>query len=248
MRGQATLTSIESKMLIAKGVAAMKQVKDAMENHSIILAGGTTNAFIAEELLGVKFERETNYTVGVITEGKTGLSPEEKRVAPFVITKGVQRSRDYHWKEYLPEAGPGDVFIKGGNAVDHTGLAGVFASNLTGGTIGAAWGTLIQRGVTLIVPIGLEKLIPDVRTAVELTARKQTDKSIGDRVALMPLLGGITFTEIDALKTLFNLDAACIGAGGINGSEGSVTLVFDGDEESANQAFALIDDIKSKNI
>lgn len=244
MRGQITLKPDESKRLIAKGVAATRSVREAFANHTIILAGGTTNSYIAGELLGVKFDKITDYTIGLISEGKMGLSPEEGRVPPFVITKGKAKDKDYHWKTYLDEIRAGDVFIKGGNAIDHTGLAGVLASNEKGGTIGSAWGTLLQRGIEIIIPIGLEKLIPDVRAAVELTASQPVDKALGDRVALMPLLGGRTFTEVDALKTLYNLKATPIGAGGINGSEGSVSLVIDGAEADVNKVFALIESFR----
>ena len=241
MFGQITLRPDESKRLIAKGVAATRSVREAFANHTIILAGGTTNSYIAEELLGIEFEQSTDYTIGLITDGKMGLSPEDRRMPPFVISKGKAKDADYHWKTYLEEIKHGDVFIKGGNAVDHTGLAGVFASNEKGGTIGAAWGTILQRGVELIVPIGLEKLIPDVRLAVELTARNPMDRTMGDRVALMPLLGGRSFTEIDALKTLYNLKASCIGAGGVNNTEGSVSLAIEGQESDIDKVFALIE-------
>lgn len=241
MFGQITLRPDESKRLIAKGVAATRSVREAFANHTIVLAGGTTNSYIAGELLGAEFGQNTDYAVGIITDGKMGMSPEERRISPFVITKGKAKDADYHWKTYLEEIRHGDIFIKGGNAIDHTGLVAVFASNEKGGTIGSAWGTILQRGIELIIPIGLEKLIPDVRLAVELTARNPMDRSMGDRVALMPLLGGKSFTEIDALKTLYNLKATCIGAGGINNTEGSVTLAIEGQESDINKAFALIE-------
>lgn len=47
-----TLTSAESRRLIAKAVVAMPEFKKAWESAYLLLAGGTTNAFIAQELLG----------------------------------------------------------------------------------------------------------------------------------------------------------------------------------------------------
>lgn len=246
MRAQITLIPSESKRLIAKGVAALPSVQNALKNHTIVLAGGTTNGFLLEELLGETIAKKSTYAVGVVTEGKTGLSSEEDRIPPYVITKGKARERDFHWKSYLPQIEPGDVFIKGGNAVDHTGLAAVLASNNMGGTIGAAWGPIMQRGIELIVPIGLEKLIPDVREAVEFMAGHQIDEAIGDKVGLMPMLGATVITEITALETLYNVKAKCIASGGINGSEGAVVLVIDGDEKYIRKALEGISSIKGE--
>lgn len=246
MRAQITLTSSESKRLIAKGVLALPVMKKALVEHTVILAGGTTNAFLAEEILGVTIEVKSAYTVGMITEGKTGVSAEEGRLHPYVITKGQAQGEDVHWKDYLSKMQPGDVFIKGGNAVDHTGLAAVAVSNLMGGTIGAASGPIYGRGIELIVPIGLEKLVPDVREAVEFMAGHRVDEAIGDKVALIPMLGATVVTEITALETLFPVQAKCIAAGGVNGTEGAVTLVIAGEEEAVKLAMEEIKAIKGE--
>ena len=46
-----TLTSAESKRLIAKGVAATREVNSALKSGIIIFARGTTNTFVAEEIM-----------------------------------------------------------------------------------------------------------------------------------------------------------------------------------------------------
>jgi len=96
--------------------------------------------------------------------------------------------------------------------------------------------------VELIVPIGLEKLIPDVRGAVEFLASGLADEAIGDRVGLVPMLGAKVVTEITALETLYRVTAKCIAAGGVGGSEGAVTLVIDGEAPEVEKA---LKDIKS---
>lgn len=246
MRAQITLTPSESKRLIAKGVLALPVMQKALAEHTIILAGGTTNAFLAEEILGIKIEEKSSYTVGIVTEGKTGVSKEETRIHPYIISKGKPLGSEVHWKEYLPKLEPGDVFIKGGNAVDHTGLAAVAASNLSGGTIGAAAGSLNVRGIELIVPIGLEKLVPDVREAVEFMAGHRPDEAIGDTIGLIPMLGATVVTEITALETLYPVKAKCLAAGGVNGSEGAVILVIDGEEDTVKNALEQIHSIKGE--
>ncbi len=246
VRAQFTLTSSESKRLIAKGVKALPRVQAALKEHTIILTGGTTNAFLLEEFLGETIEEKTRYTVGLIRGGKTGVSKEDNRIPPYTITHGKALDRDFHWKNYLPKLAAGDIFIKGGNAIDHTGLAAILVSNPMGGTIGAALGPLYARGVELIVPIGLEKMIPDVRKAVEFMSVKPVDEGIGDKVGLVPLLGATVVTEITALETLFQVKTYCIGAGGVAGSEGSVTLVIEGDESKVMEALALIKSIQGE--
>lgn len=246
MRIQITLTTSESKRLIAKGVKALPSVQKALVDKHIIIAGGTTNAFVLSELLGETIDKKSRYTVGIITDGKTGETNTDDRIPPFVIENGKAKDRDYHWKSHLPNMKAGDIFIKGGNAVDHTGLAAVLASNDMGGTIGAAWGPLVQRGIELIVPIGLEKLIPDVREAVEFMAGNEINEAIGDKVGLMPMLGAKVVTEITALEILYGVKAKCIAAGGIYGSEGAVVIVVDGEEQQVKNAMAGIKELKGE--
>ncbi len=246
MRAQITLIPSESKRLIAKGVAVLPSIQNALENHTIFLAGGTTNGFLAEELLGVTIKNKSTYTAGIVTGGETSVSNEELRIPPYVIKNGKAIEGDFSWQAYLNEIKPGDVFIKGGNAIDHTGLAGVLAADNMGGTIGAAWGPVMQRGIELIVPIGLEKLIPDVREAVEFMAGKPAHDAVGNKVALMPMLGATVVTEITALDVLYNVKAKCIASGGVDGSEGAVVLAIQGKDGDMEKALAEIYSIKGE--
>ncbi len=246
MKGQFTLTPEESKRLIAKGVRALPSVQRAFKDRHIIVAGGMTNAYVLAELVGEKIEEKSRYTVGIITNGETGETEESTRIPPYVIENGKAMDRAFHWKSYLPELKKGDVFIKGGNAIDHTGLVAVLAGNPMGGTIGAAWGPVMQRGIELIVPIGLEKLVPDVREAVEFLSGNPVDEALGEKVGLMPLPGARAVTEITALELLYQVQAKCIAAGGALGSEGAVVLVIEGKEERVKKALEDIRSLKNK--
>lgn len=244
MKALIALTSSESKRLIAKGVKALPRVQNALKKHSIIVAGGTSNAFVAEELLGIQIEDKTGYTVGIVTNGELGVSRSSKKTAPFVISEG--QAVEISWKEYLPKLKTGDVFIKGGNAVDHTGLAAVMISDSMGGTIGAAQGILYARGIDLIVPIGLEKMVPDVRAAVEFMTKSSVDESFGHKVSLIPMVGATVVTELTALDALYDIEARCIAAGGVNGSEGAVTIAIEGLDEEVQRAIREIKSIKGE--
>jgi hypothetical protein len=244
MKALITLTTSESKRLIAKGIKSLPSVQNALDKHTIIVAGGTSNAFVAEELLNLQIEDKTGYTVGIVTKGELGISHSSKKTPPYVITKG--QAAGIPWKEYLPKLKVGDIFIKGGNALDHTGLAAVMVSDSAGGTIGAAQGILYARGIELIVPIGLEKMVPDVRAAVEFMTKSPLDEAFGNKVGLVPMLGATVVTELTALETLYDVEARCIAAGGVDGSEGAVTIAIEGLDEEIQRAMRDIKAFKGE--
>lgn len=88
MKALFTLTSSESKRLIAKGIKGMSSIQNAMEKHTVIVAGGTTNAFVAEELLGIQLEDKTSYTMGIVTGGELGVSKSSKKYLPMLFLTG----------------------------------------------------------------------------------------------------------------------------------------------------------------
>ena len=51
MKAVVTLTPSESKRLIAKAVVKMPEVQKAWDEAYLLLADGTTNAFVVQELL-----------------------------------------------------------------------------------------------------------------------------------------------------------------------------------------------------
>lgn len=57
MKATFVLTPAEARRLIAKTVIQMPEFQKAWKEAYVLLAGGTTNAFIAQELLGDKSHR-----------------------------------------------------------------------------------------------------------------------------------------------------------------------------------------------
>ncbi|MEW6621883.1 MAG: hypothetical protein AB1420_01910 [Bacillota bacterium] len=244
MKAVFTLTSSESKRLLAKAVAKLPQVQEALAGGMVIVAGGTTNAFVLEELTGEKVENKARYTAGIITRGRQCMTPAGERVAPVVLEKGQKSTMN--WMEAVEKMQAGDVFIKGGNAIDDKGNVGVLLANPVAGTIGKALPIVVARGCHLILPVGLEKMIPDVILAANVAGIQTFEKSIGMRVGLMPVSYGLPITEIEALEILFDVDTYCISAGGVGGSEGSIVLAVEGEVESINDVMALIKNIKGE--
>jgi hypothetical protein len=237
------LTPSESRRLIAKGVASLPEVRHALARGRVIIAVGTTNTYVAEEILGEPMPRGP-YVAGFV--GPQGLweTPPEIRMHPVVLIRGERVDR--RPREVLEEFEAGDVFIKGANAVDPSGLAGIFLGGASGGTIGLAIGYLAARGAHLVVPVGLEKLIPSVAKAAGRMGSSAVEMATGEPVGLMPLVGARVVTEIEALAVLAGVEATHVGSGGVGGAEGTVTLLVEGERDRVEAAFSLVRSIKGE--
>jgi hypothetical protein len=142
--------------------------------------------------------------------------------------------------------GPDDVFIKGANAVDPEGNVGIFTSGMKGGTIGMCWPIVTPRGSHLIIPVGLEKLVPSVIEAAKHSGIYHFKYSTGLPAKLTPVVTAEVITEIQAFAILAGVRAYHLGSGGVGGSEGAVVLALEGDEKRVERAFELVKSIKGE--
>lgn len=237
------LTVAASKRLIAKGVAALPEVKLAKEHGRLIIGNGTTNAYVAEELLGKDIDK-TLYTAGVITGGRYCATSSTERLAPICFESGSVAKRP--WGEILADFDQDDVFIKGANAIDTAGNAGILVADKNGGTVGKALGPVLARGGHFIIPVGLEKLIPSVPKAAQVMGIKRHDISLGLGSGMIVVSQGHVITELEALHILFGVQATLVSSGGVAGSEGAVGLVVEGNEHQIEDCMALINRIKGE--
>ena len=244
-----TLTPSESKRLIAKGVTNLEEVQLALKHGTIIITLGTTNAYVAEEILNALpgSEREIDkqrYAAGVITSEGTCIVPKADREKEVLITDGKISNEDV--EKAIEVLSPEDVFIKGANALDATKTAGILMAHAAGGTIGAALGTVMARGVNFIIPIGIEKTIPySITEAAKRVGKGRFYKSMGKPVGLMPVHGTV-ITEVDALKILGADAAFPIAAGGVSGGEGCVVICAEGSTAKMDELMAIITQIKGE--
>jgi len=246
IRALAILTPVESKRLIAKAVKKLPAVTRTLTNGYLVIATGSTNAYVAEEILDAPIVKE-NFISGHITGGETWGTPKNPDyIFPLVFYRGERKLMKI--EEALADFSADDVLIKGANAVDHKFRTAVCMGNPLGGTIGAALGIVSSRGAQLIVPVGLEKMIPSVPEAVKHGGIMSFSKVTGTPVGFMPLDQGQVMTEIQALEFLFNVTVFHVASGGIAGSEGAVALVIEGAEKQVAQAFALIEKIKGEPL
>ncbi|MGB7533963.1 MAG: hypothetical protein WA977_13475 [Halobacteriota archaeon] len=242
------LTPSESKRVIAKGVKKLEEVQRALKQGTIIIGLGTTNAYVADEILselsGANKIDKQRYAAGVITDKGTCVVTKEEREKDIIIKNGVVSEESI--ERAIEELSAEDVFIKGANALDAYGNAGILLAHTAGGTIGSAIGTVMARGVNFIIPVGIEKMIPySITEAAKRVGNGRFYKSVGTPVGLIPVYGTV-ITEIEALILLGAEDAFTIGAGGVAGGEGSVIICAEGSAESMDDLMRVITQIKGE--
>lgn len=242
MKKQVVLTVSESKRLIAKAVVAMDVVKKALNDGIIVIAKGSTNSYIVEELLSRKIDKRA-YLTGIVTPDKplTSGIPRPEPMRDVVLVRGVvDESLDRFTA--VEKMGRGDVYIKGANALNYREkVAGILIGSEDGGTIGRTIGYIVGKKINLVIPVGLEKLVYE--SIWELARKMNSQDSEGP--SLMPVTG-LIITEIEALKILTGVDATLVSSGGIAGAEGAVRLLIEGSEEQVKKALSLLQTIKGE--
>lgn len=240
-----TLNPSESRRLLAKAVVALPEVQNAWKNGMIIIARGITSAYISEELFGISVEPKAGQTVGMVVNGMTNANLGPPPCTWHVIRKGkVVENADSNVE--ILAFGPDDVFIKGANAIDKEGNAGIMTSSLKGGTWGMFTPIVTPRESHLIIAAGLEKMVPSVMEACNYSGVYHFKYSLGLPAKLVPAITGKLVTEIQALAVLVGVKAVHICSGGVGGSEGAVVLSLEGDEAHVEKAFELVKSIKGE--
>ena len=245
MRAIFVFTPPESKRFIAKAVSRLPEVIRAKENESILIAHGSTNVRVAQEITGQCPEPD-KFLSGEVINGILCITQAEEKPPMIVVRKGKLVPPALTMEETLEGFGAGSVFIKGANAVDPEGNAGVYVAHPSAGTIGFAYGILSARGIQMIVPVGLEKLVPSIKKAAQHVGQDTLYYCMGIKIGMLPMVNAKIITEVEAFRILFGLEAIHIGGGGVNGSEGAVVMAAEGEKEKLDQAIELIESIKGE--
>jgi len=240
------LTPAAGKRLIAKAIAKHAAVSEALQRATIVVVAGTTNGYVAEELLDligqkknfskVGFYRGVTMTEAAEAEHVTKMK-EGKIVFPgdVVIRKGTWL-KGKTINDVADELKEGDVILKGANSVNLAQKqAAVFIGHPKGGTIAVSLQAAIGRRVRLILPIGLEKRVNEDLNV--LAMQLNAPGSTGHRILPVP---GEVVTEIEALKILADVEGCVLGGGGVYGAEGAVWLGMAGNEDAIAKAEALL--------
>lgn len=245
------LTPVLSKKLIARGVAVLPEIKKAMSQGKILIGTGSTTTHIYLELGGEIMD--SALACGIITakglcvgHGMTDFVGAHGHAKYWLFDRG-RMIPSVNLEQILMDLSANDVFIKGANAIDSTGQAGVLLGMESGGTIGKALGYIMAKGINLLIPVGLEKTISG---SVFINARElgihKVEYSTGMPVGLIPISGKV-ITEIQALQMLADVEVFHVASGGVSGGEGSVTLLVKGASQEIEKVIGIYSELRDDN-
>lgn len=238
------ITIPAGKRLIAKAVLSLEQVKKALDDNTIVIIAGTTNAYIAEELLSFINQSDdfskSSFFRGVTTAPGRTVKPKNDghNNNDIVIEKG-KWMKDKTIFDVADSLGIGDIIFKGANAVDsERKQAGILIGNPSLGTSGPILQAAIGKRTELIIPVGLEKrVIGEIGPIATLLNDISTTG-----LRMLPICGTI-ITELEAMEILTGAAAQLVAAGGIYGAEGSYWIAASGTPEQLNVATELYNNI-----
>jgi hypothetical protein len=245
---QFVITPAAGKRLIAKALAAHPVVQQALAAGTVVIIAGTTNGYVAEEILAALGQAESfskrRFVRGLTLPPTkptttTGRLPDESGFpGDVVIVKGVWQPGKTIF-DVVGDLHEGDVILKGANALDlPRRQAAIYIGHPQAGTIGAALQAVVGRRVHLILPVGLEKRV--YGDLSEIAVKLNAPGASGLRLLPVP---GEVFTEIEAIARLTGAVAELVAAGGVGGAEGGVYLAVSGEPAQVDAAGKLIKSI-----
>ena len=243
-KAMVTLTVSESKRLIAKGLKAYAPLQERLKHGTVIVTKGSTNTYLAEELLGKKI-RSGAFVVGHTLPEKGKQKVDRSKTLPELVLRNGESKKEVY-TDILSTLEERDIILKGANIINYEKQqAGVMIAHPTGGTTGNINTPIEHQKLHLIIPVGLEKCTgQDIDALSELS---QIDiESLGPKVPYIWSVKGELFTEIEALKALANVKVLHLASGGIGGAEGAVNLVILGTEEAVYKAKDIIKEIQGE--
>jgi len=245
---QFVLTPAAGKRLIARAIAAHPEIQKALRTATIVVTAGTTNGYVAEELLAglggrLDFSRRRFFRGVTLPPTEkttdTGRLPDESDFpGDLIVVQGrPQLGRTIF--DAADDLKEGDVVLKGANAVDLSNRkAAVLIGHPKAGTIGAAIQAVVGRRVRLIIPVGVEKRIPGDLDS--LAAKLNAPGAEGPR--LFPVPGEIV-TELESIRLLTGASAELSAAGGVGGAEGAAWFTVTGNGTQEKAAYALMESV-----
>ncbi|UCF89834.1 MAG: hypothetical protein JSW39_16170, partial [Desulfobacterales bacterium] len=245
MQALVTLTSEESRRLVAKAVARLEAVRQAQKSGLIGFCLCTSCGYIIQEILGTAAVDPGGYCCGFIHGQGSCSVPDQKREKLLLLEKGQPRWLDFpheNFTEFLDRMDAEDVIIKSGNLMDPHGNVGVLVASPDGGEAGAYLPRIAARGIQLIVPMTLNKTVPlplkEILPYMGI-AKFRRDRVHGLSCGMLALPGRVV-TEIDALQDLFGVRALPAAMDGVGSGTGTVTLVLAGAEKFVETAWRAV--------
>jgi hypothetical protein len=142
---QFMLTPAAGKRLIGKALAVHPAIVSALRDRTIVIIGGTTNGYVAEEILGSigqmsnfsrkRFFRGITLPPNYKTTDQGRLADESGFKGDVVICNGVLQ-KNQTIEDVADSLKEGDIILKGANALDFARReAAVLVGNPAGGTV-----------------------------------------------------------------------------------------------------------------
>ncbi len=248
---QVVITPAAGKRLIAKAITNHLAIQTALRSGTIVVVAGTTNGYVAEELLSLcgnadGFSRQRFFRGITLPPCEkttdTGRLPDESQFPGDVVIQKGTWLKGMTLFDVLDSLREGDVILKGANAVDLVRKqAGILIGHPKGGTITAALQAVVGRRVRLILPVGLEKRVSTDLNSI--AARLNAPDAVGARMLPVP---GEVVTELEACTILTGARAELVAAGGVCGAEGAVWLAISGTVEEEASARAVLADLSGE--
>lgn len=248
---QFLITPTAGKRLIAKALTSHKLIRDAIKTKTLVIVAGTTNGYVAEEILSLidqkeGFSRNKFFRGLVLPPGQplteTGRFPDDGEFPGDVVIVKGEWKRNLTIFDVVNDLKEGDIVLKGANALNISRRqAGVLIGDPHGGTLGVAIQAVVGRRVRLIHPVSLEKRV--AQDLNEIASLLNAPGSQGPRLLPTP---GEVISEIEAISILTGARAQLIAGGGINGAEGSVWLAVSGDDNQVKEADDLLNSISTE--
>jgi hypothetical protein len=229
MKGLIVLSTSGSKHLIGYALSKLLDF-----NKKIFISYGSTNHHL---LYHLNIKTSSLYANGIIH--KNSLNSTENRDKMVILENGkIIESA---------EIDKDSILLKGANALSYKNnnfKAAVLAADKNGGTYGNFYIKGVSRGSKIIIPVGIEKMVPEINSV----SQGDYEKSMGYKCSLLEFFKGEVFTEIQALKSLFNLKSKIIASGGIYENQGSVIIEVEGEENNIDKAIEFVNQYNSKYI
>lgn len=251
----------------------MDVVKKALSSGMLVIHPSSSTYFLVKEITG-DIPRTQHWVLGgVFPQGlcteanSSGKRPAATPTAtpepppkwnadrfPYKwVIKDGKLSSGISLGQLMEEIGHEDCYVKGCNAVDIEGNAGVLFGHDGGGTIARVMGVQKQKGFPVVLAVGLEKLLPvSILDAAKATRRNaEFDYGMGMPCGLYPIKVDekvTSVTEIQATKILSGAEAIPVAAGGVGGAEGAIVLAIEGTKAQVTKAIEYVEQSKGAKL
>lgn len=211
------LAQKQAKLLVAQAIAH----KLKATTQRVYIAYGSTNQMILDAL----GNHAKNYFNGYVNSGL-----EANKDRPEIV---ILNNTD---EDFAKSINANDIIIKGANALSYENgkyRAAVAVASPNGGTYANVMIKASCVGARVLIPITHEKLVPQLLSGNY--NQNSFDYVDGLPIALIEHTYGDIYTEINAFKDEYNLNAQIYLAGSISESNRSLTFILKGEKNAINK-------------